>query len=360
MKGIYRRGNTYWIDYFYRGRRIRESAETSNKKLAEDILAKRKVQIAEGKFLDVIKQEKIKFEDFADEYLRMHSIQNKSYREDVNNIKILKRSFSGRYLNEITALDVEKYKAERIKTVKPATVNRGLAVLRSMYNRAIEWKKIKENPCNTVHLFKENNQRLRYLEQAEINKLLENCSGNLKGIVTVAVFTGMRRGEILGLKWTDCDFQRDVIRLTDTKNGEVRAIPMNEQVKTALIKIRRHPLAPYIFCKRDGSPYGDVDKSFFTALKKSGIMEFHFHDLRHTFASQLVMSGVDLNTVRELMGHKSLAMTLRYSHLSSDHKRRAVDLLSQRIVTKNVTITTQKPILENLIVSEVFENISVT
>lgn len=354
---VYRKGKNYFIDFYVNGRRKRESIGES-KKLAEIVFKKRKVEVAEGKFLDIKKQEKIKFEDFADEYLRMHSVQNKSYREDVNNIKILKRFFGGRYLNEITALDVEKYKAERIKTVKPATVNRGLAVLRSMYNRAIEWKKIKENPCNTVRLFKENNQRLRYLEQAEINKLLDNCSGNLKGIVTVAVFTGMRRGEILNLKWTDCDFQRDVIRLTDTKNDEIRAIPMNEQIKTALIRIRRHPTSPYIFCKCDGSPYGDVDKSFFTALKKSDIIEFHFHDLRHTFASQLVMSGVDLNTVRELMGHKSLAMTLRYSHLSSDHKRRAVDILGQRMDT----IWTPKPIDEvgkKLTVSEVFENTSV-
>ena len=143
----------------------------------------------------------------------------------------------------------------------------------------------------------------------------------------------MRQGEILNLQWRDVDIKRDVIYLLNTKNGEKREIPINEQVKTALIRTRKHPESPYIFYKKDGSPIGDIKKSFFTALDKSGIKNFHFHDLRHTFASHLVMSGVDLNTVRELMGHKSLEMTLRYSHLSPNHKKRAVDVLSKKMDT---------------------------
>ena len=108
---------------------------------------------------------------------------------------------------------------------------------------------------------------------------------------------------------------------------------INEQVKTALIRVRKNPESPYVFCKQDGSPCGNFRKSFFTALEKSGINNFYFHDLRHTFASHLVMSGVDLNTVRELMGHKTTMMTLRYSHLSPDHKKRVVDVLSKRMDT---------------------------
>ena len=95
----------------------------------------------------------------------------------------------------------------------------------------------------------------------------------------------------------------------------------------------KHPESPYIFCSKNGKPYGDIKKSFLTAITKSGIIGFHFHDLRHTFASQLVMAGVDLNTVRELLGHKSLEMTLRYSHLSPDHKKRAVDVLNRQMDT---------------------------
>jgi len=106
---------------------------------------------------------------------------------------------------------------------------------------------------------------------------------------------------------------------------------MNQTVKRTLIAVRKNPEGPYIFCNKDGKPFTSVWKSFSTALKKSGIKNFRFHDCRHSFASHLVMSGVDLNTVRELLGHRTLEMTLRYAHLSPDHKRRAVELLTGRL-----------------------------
>ena len=112
---------------------------------------------------------------------------------------------------------------------------------------------------------------------------------------------------------------------------------MNDVVQKIIISVLKNPESQYIFCNKDGKPYGDIKKSFLTALRKAGIINFHFHDLRHTFASQLVMSGVDLNTVRELLGHKSLEMTLRYSHLSPDHKKRAVDNLVKQM--DNIWIT---------------------
>lgn len=107
---------------------------------------------------------------------------------------------------------------------------------------------------------------------------------------------------------------------------------MNEAVKKAIISVRKHPESPYIFAGGDGEPF-NFRKSFETALRKSGIKDFRFHDCRHTFASHLVMSGVDLNTVRELLGHKEPTMTLRYSHLSLDHKSRAVAILDRRTDT---------------------------
>lgn len=104
--------------------------------------------------------------------------------------------------------------------------------------------------------------------------------------------------------------------------------------KSFRIKCRElgHSKSEFVFCNVDGSQRKDIRFSFFTAIKKSGINEFRFHDLRHTFASHLVMSGVDLNTVRELLGHKTIKMTLRYSHLSPQHKKRAVDILGEKIV----------------------------
>jgi len=333
-----KKGTIYYIVYSVNGRRKTEHIG-KDKKLAEKVLHKRLTEIAENRYLDVKREEKIKFEDFAAQYLEFHcKPNNKTWKtSDENKVNNLKKYFSGKYLYEITPLDIEKYKSGRIERIKknkriaPATVNRDLACLKSMFNRAIEWKKAKDNPVKQVKLFRENNQRLRYLEKEEIETLLANCHNYLKPIVITALNTGMRKGEILKLKWHDIDFRRDIIYLFDTKNGEKSQLPMNMEVKTALIKVRKHPQSPYIFCSKAGKPFGDIKKSFLTALTNSGIINFRFHDLRHTFASHLVMLGVDLNTVRELLRHKTIQMTLRYSHLSPDHKKRAVDILGQNL-----------------------------
>ncbi len=331
MGGYLKNGN-WFIDYRVNGRRKREKIG-SNKALAEIVLKKRKVEIAEGKFLDIKKEQKIKFEDFADEYLEVHcKANNKSWhKSDYHNLRNLKKYFAGKYLHEITSEDIERYRADRIKEVSKSTVNRVLSCLGSLYSRAIEWGKATSNPMTKVKVFKVANKRIRYLEKEEIDKLLAHCCEHLKPIVIVALHTGMRKSEILRLKWHDIDIKCNIIHLLDTKNGEKREIPMNEVVQKTIIGVLKNPESQYIFCNKDGKPYGDIKKSFFTAIKKSGIVDFRFHDLRHTFASQLVMAGVDLNTVRELLGHKSLEMTLRYSHLSPDHKKRAVDILGQRM-----------------------------
>ncbi len=335
-----KKGIIYYIVYSHNGRRKTEHIG-KDKKLAEAVLHKRLTEIAENRYLDVKKEEKIRFEDFADEYLELHSKLKRSYNTDKKIVGLLKNFFGGKYLYEITSLDVERFKSVRArqtvkrdktkKTISPATVNRALAVLKSIFNKAILWGKIERNPCKGVELFKENNQRLRFLEKDEIDKLLANCCEHLKPIVAVALHTGMRKNEILKLKWHDIDIKRNIIHLLKTKNGEKREVPMNRLVQKTIIGVLKHPDSQYIFCDKSGKPYGDIKKSFFTALKNSGIVGFRFHDLRHTFASQLVMSGVDLNTVRELLGHKSLEMTLRYSHLSPDHKKRAVDVLEQNL-----------------------------
>ena len=130
-------------------------------------------------------------------------------------------------------------------------------------------------------------------------------------------------------------------------------MPMNDAVIKTIIAVPKNKDSAYIFCNQKGEPYGDVKKSWLTAIKKASIINFHFHDLRHTFASQLVMSGVDLNTVRDLLGHKSLEMTLRYSHLSPEHKQRAVDALGQRMVTN----WSQAPVSELVDKSSVFATV---
>ena len=342
--GIYRKGEDFYIDYYVHGKRKREKIGTS-RTLAQNVLRKRKVEIAENKYLDIRKEQKVKLEDLGNLFLELHSKVNKkpsAYERDKNLIKKLCLSFGGRYLYSITPMMIEEYKTKRAEEgKKPATINRELACLKCMFNKAIEWGKAHDNPVRKVKLFKENNTRVRFLEKEEIDKLLANCSdhrsGNLpnylKPAVVISLNTGLRRGELLNLKWKDIDVMRGLIYLYNTKNGERREAIMNDIVKKAFISIPKNPKSPYIFCDENGEPFYNLRKSFFTALEKSGIKDFHWHDLRHTFASHLVMSGVDLMTVKELMGHKSIEMTIRYSHLSQSHKQHAVDILGKRMDT---------------------------
>ncbi len=331
--GVYKRGTTWYIDYYAGYKRRREKIGPS-KRQAEVVLKKRMVQVAENRFLEVERCEKIKFEKMTDLYLENYSKPNKkSSRRDVTSINNLKPFFAGKYLHEITPLDMEKYKRGRQGEVSNATVNREVACLKHIFTKAIEWGIVQKNPGKKVKLLRERNTRLRYLDEKEIRKLHDACAEHLKPIVTVALNTGMRKEEILSLKWKHLDFRSRTISILDTKNGESRELPMNDIVYGTLVDIRKIPDSPWVFCKKNGKRYGNVRKAFEGARKRAGIVDFRFHDLRHTFASHLVMAGVDLRTVQELLGHKSFEMTLRYAHLSPEHKKAALDVLCKRMVT---------------------------
>ena len=332
--GIFKseRDESYYIDYYFQGRRKREKIGP-NKREAEIVLGKRKAQIREGKFFDVKRNEKIKFKDFAKIYLESYSKPNKkSWQRDEASIKHLKRSFGGKYLFEISSLNIENYKRKRMEEkAMPGTIDKELGCLKHIFVKAKEWGKIKENPAIKVKLLRIDNARLRYLEEEEIKKLVNACSDHLKPIVIVALLTGMRRGEVLGLKWRDTDFNQKVIYLLNTKNGEKRVIYMNEIVYSTLLGVKRREDSPYVFCKKDGKPYGNLRKSFATALEKAGIKDFHFHDLRHSYGSQLAMKGYPLQAIQKLMGHKSIRMTQRYAHLSPTYERGIVDDFGRKI-----------------------------
>ncbi len=142
----------------------------------------------------------------------------------------------------------------------------------------------------------------------------------------------MRKGEILSLRWDNADLKHGFILLDVTKNGERREIPVNDTLRKTLYGITRRIDIQHVFYDPViGKPYKDVKHSFHSACNRSGIKDFHFHDLRHTFASHLVMAGVDITTVKELLGHKTLAMTLRYSHLAPAHKVKAMDILDNTL-----------------------------
>jgi integrase len=174
--------------------------------------------------------------------------------------------------------------------------------------------------------------RLRYLEQEETVRLLEACRASrypyLFAIVTVALHTGMRQGEILGLTWDRVDFARGVLLLEITKSGKRREVPMSQAVYTVL-STRSGPREGLVFAKADGQAWGRLSTAFATALRRAKITAFRFHDLRHTCASWLAMSGRPLLEIKELLGHAEISMTMRYAHLAPGRLREAVGVLDR-------------------------------
>jgi integrase len=174
--------------------------------------------------------------------------------------------------------------------------------------------------------------RVRVLSPEEEAYSLAHCGPQLKPLVHTTLHTGFRMLELLSIIWDDVDFRRGIITVwaASAKNGESRSVPMNDVVTGVLGALRLHSLPDSpVFCSSRGTPYRSFRGAFEHAVRKAGIADFTFHDLRYTFASRLVMAGVDLPTVQALMGHKGIAMTLRYTHLSNDHKQRAVRVLEQ-------------------------------
>jgi integrase len=152
----------------------------------------------------------------------------------------------------------------------------------------------------------------------ETLELLKNCSEKLRPMVICAMNTGMRLGEILNLKWRDVDFENAIITVEHSKSGLSRRIPVNQQLWNTLRNLEKFSGCPYVF-NHDGKRYTYVRKAFGNAVKKAGIETFRFHDLRHHFASNLAMAGVNLKAIQVLLGHKSFDMTLRYAHLSEEN-----------------------------------------
>ena len=254
----------------------------------------------------------------------------KSYERDVLSLKgHLVPVFGDRFLYELRPELIENYKAARVGHVKPATVNRELSCLRAMLNKAVQWGYLTDSPMKGIKLLKEPPERVRYLEAGEVSRLVGACSEHLKPIVLCALNTGMRKGEILNLRWDNVDMHNRMISLDRTKNNRRRTIPISGQLYALFLKLPRR--GDYVFCNEGGERFGDVRKGFTSALKRAEIKNFRFHDLRHTFASYLTMSGCNMRTVQQLLGHSTLRTTMKYAHLCKEHLEEAVNLVGARV-----------------------------
>jgi integrase len=221
----------------------------------------------------------------------------------------------------------------------PGTVRRYLSALSAAFNRAIkDWQWAGENPCKSIYWPKAPRGRVRFLDDDELPRLRAACralSVDLADMVDLALLTGMRQGEILGLSWGDVDWGHARLILHETKNGERRQVPLTSQALAILQ--RRCPAgwtrSMVIFCRR-GSPDRPTDlrRTWSRALLDARVADFRFHDLRHTAASYLAMTGATPNQIAEILGHKTLAMVKRYAHLSVENQATVLARLSDRLL----------------------------
>ena len=333
LRGTYKRGNIWWITYAGPDGKVRrESSHSTKLKVAQALLISRKNASQEGKEpLPVKKIANHTFNELAERYCewaeRQKSIDSKKYL-----IKRLVLEFKNTPLRRFNTLVVEEHQTKILTSGRtPATANRYLATLKHMFTKAVEWEMIDQESAKRVKRVKfmpEDNKRLRFLTSEEMETLVDACIPHLKPIIVTALNTGMRREEILSLEWDKhIDLKHDFILLDKTKNGERRQIPINQTLRNTFLGLVRRLDSPYVFIKENGERFREIKRSFNTAVRRAGIKDFTFHDLRHTFASHLVMKGADITTVKELLGHQTLAMTLRYAHLAPEHKAKAVCLL---------------------------------
>ena len=346
-------GKPSWqIDYLDPGNnRIRVTFKTRKEANAE--LAKRISLKAENRYLDAKKEYKTTLGEFLDQYEKDYKDQPSfitAKRFFVKNIRTYFKEST--LLSSITYADLRAYQNHlKQKTTKhgrkrkPATINRTLACLRHIMSDAVVLDKIDKSPFDIKKgkslFIEENNARLRFLSKEEIPLLLKECKPYLKNIVECAINSGMRKTEILSLKWNQ--IRNGLIFLTKTKSKKARQIPINETLQDLFnqIKSEQNPKGNVVSLngkpkqKRSsfvftfsGQPVKDVKRCFNDAKEEAGILDFRFHDLRHTFASHFIMEGGSLKSLKEILGHSKFEMTMRYAHLSQEYKRKEINLLN--------------------------------
>ena len=332
----YRSGVSRWTIDFHdeNGKRVQkalphaqsreEALFTLQKKVAEVFNRKNGIERKRGK---------IGFKTFAQSFLEDYMITSRrNFQSDVYRLNHLCSYFKETDLRIITPLKVERFRKERLKTGNSkSTCNRHLALMKRLFNVAIEEGYTEENPVQKVKLYSEKDTlKERILRASEEAELMEKCSDYLKPIITVALNTGMRLGEILNLKWNNIDLKARRIRVEKTKSGKVRFIPINDTLFYELRRLRNGQ-SPFVFFNPETmKPYVDLKRGFKAACRRAGIEGMRFHDLRHTFATRLIENGIDIETVRDLLGHHSITVTQRYTHSNDERKRAAVELLSKK------------------------------
>lgn len=264
------------------------------------------------------------FKELSAIYLRDYAkINKRSWKDDEYRLQALDGFFGDYAPDKITPQLIEQFRAQRLGSGDAkSTVNRYVALLKTVYSLAVEWGFATTNPAKKIKQFSEREfAKERILSPAEEAALLDACHDGLRPIVTAALNTGMRRGELLALQWQDVDLGRGGIRVVRSKSGKQRTVPVNQTLRTVLAALPSRGKGGAVFDAKN------AQAKFEIARTRAGLDGIRFHDLRHTFATRLVDKGADIITIQSLLGHSTVVMTMRYTHARDDRATSAVGLL---------------------------------
>ena len=316
----------YWIEYYVDGKRMREKIGNS-KLAAENRLREVQTAKAEGKHIKKNKNSFVTLENLRDWYLDLPEVKQKRTFKDIKISINIVVQYIGKKLSvsHLAPKHIEAFRKNRLKEntswgrpAKPATVNRNVANFRAMLNRAVDYGKLETNPTGRIKQLEENNIRERVLSQNEFNRLLNNCHGEIKGLVLIAYYLPMRQEEILNLTWEEIDFKYRFIRLGvhRTKNKTVRSIPMNRKIIDYFQSLPRPLQGGFRFSKRHFNR-----KAYNKAVKASNLGDFTFHDLRHCAINNLRLAGNDHFVIKRASGHKTDSAFQRYNLVTEEEMK---------------------------------------
>ncbi len=336
---IYKRGQVYWCKFSIDNKLYQYSCKTKEKEIAKEIASAIYADTIRNRFnLPVKYTIEYTFKEIFEEYIKNQTVSNGTKEVRINASKHFLKFFENKSIKSITQTDLEKYqlirkveilnqpknKTKREQDISFRLVNIEIATLYNLFNFCIKKGYIDKNPAIGIKKLNELS-RLKTLSDQDINKLIAGATNKLtRDLITFLIYSGCRKGEALNLKWDDVDLQNDVIAIKGTKTKYDRYVPISKPLKELLTAIEKNQNCLYVF-NNSGAKIGNFRKSFMTACKNAGLKDLRIHDLRHVFASKMVMNGTSLYITGELLGHRTTQMTKRYSHLVPDTLKKAVD-----------------------------------
>ena len=331
--GLYKRGNIWWMAFTHKGKQVHQTTKQKDRRLAEAFAASFRAAVQENRFIP--SQKECGLSEVLHRYREIHlkASHPASYAWSKYTFKKMLLFFGGDAPVSKLRPEVDRYKAWRRETVKASSARRELEALKAATHKALEWQMISQDPLAGYKLDKLNNQRVRYIEDDEFQRLVNAAHPSLSPVLIIARHLGMRQGEIRKLDWSDIDLKGGRLHIRQAKSGEGRYIPLTSLVINMLSQTPLSERAGYVFTHHGKELLKDgfIRNHFRKAVKLAGLMDFTFHDLRHTWASHAAMRGIDVQSMATILGHKTLRMTQRYSHLSPGFLKASIELAAPKV-----------------------------